>query len=491
MALVDERHPDLDRGKATRAASPRRRGWLVRRALLAADVAGLLIAFALTEALFGDVAWRQTLGRNAELGLFVAMLPVWVVLAKLYGLYDRDEERAEHRTSDDLGGVFHLTTVGTWLVYATLHVTRLANPDIARVAFFWAISIVSIVGARELARTICRGHASYLQNTIVVGADAVGQSIARKLEQHPEYGLRLVGFVDRPNVELANGWRTLGGIHDLPRLAREHEIGRVIVGFPLEAREHVLDQIARLNHDGVQVDIVPRFFSVIGSRVDINMAGGLPLISLRPCRLSRSSLLLKRALDVSLAALALVVLAPALAAIAIAIKLDSRGPVLFGQERVGSGDRRFRMWKFRTMVADADERKHEVAHLNAHAANGGDGRMFKVPRDPRVTRVGRFLRRYSLDELPQLYNVLVGEMSLVGPRPLIPEEHEHVTAWRRHRLDLKPGMTGLWQVAGRSKLPFEEMVALDYMYVTGWSLGHDLQLLARTIPEVLRGNAAA
>src|SRR5262249_41618066 len=163
---------------------------------------------------------------------------------------------------------------------------------------------------------------------------------------------------------------------------------------------------------------------------------------------------------------ALFLLAPLFAVVAVAIKLDSRGPVFFRQERILDHRRTFRMWKFRTMVADADERKHEVAHLNVHAQNGGDGKMFKIAGAPRITRVGGVLRRYSLDELPQLFNVLTGEMSLVGPRPLIPEEHLYVTEWRRRRLELKPGVTGLWQVNGRSDLAFEEMVAVGYRYVT-------------------------
>jgi lipopolysaccharide/colanic/teichoic acid biosynthesis glycosyltransferase len=177
--------------------------------------------------------------------------------------------------------------------------------------------------------------------------------------------------------------------------------------------------------------------------------------------------------------------------IAALIKLESRGPVFFRQVRMGSGGKGFRIFKFRTMVVDADARKSEVRHLNKHLRPGNDPRMFKIPDDPRVTRVGRFLRCHSLDELPQLFNVLRGDMSLVGPRPLILEEDQHVDNWARMRLDLRPGMTGLWQVLGRSDIPFDEMVKLDYLYVTTWSLWQDFRLLLRTVPLMVRARGGS
>jgi lipopolysaccharide/colanic/teichoic acid biosynthesis glycosyltransferase len=192
-------------------------------------------------------------------------------------------------------------------------------------------------------------------------------------------------------------------------------------------------------------------------------------------------------MDICVSTVLLAFSAPLLVYVAVRIKLDSPGPVLFRQLRIGVGDRTFTMLKFRTMCADAEGRKEELAHLNRHARRGGDARMFKVPNDPRVTRFGRTLRRYTLDELPQLWNVLKGDMSLVGPRPLILDEDRHVHGWGRRRLDLKPGMTGLWQVLGRSGISFEEMVRLDYLYVTTWSLWNDFRLIGRTIPLVLRG----
>jgi exopolysaccharide biosynthesis polyprenyl glycosylphosphotransferase len=264
------------------------------------------------------------------------------------------------------------------------------------------------------------------------------------------------------------------------------DVERVIVAFSNDSHEEMLDLIRSLKDLDIQIDLVPRFFEVIGTNVGIHTAEGLPLIGLPPLRLSRSSIVMKRAMDLVFSVAGLIVLSPFLLATAVWIKLDSNGPIFFRQLRMGSGDVTFQIFKFRTMEADADARKVELAELNKHNGNGGDPRMFKIPHDPRVTRAGRFLRKYSIDELPQLLNVVRGEMSLVGPRPLILEEDQHVVDWRRQRLSLKPGITGLWQVHGRDDIPFEEMVQLDYVYVTTWSLLNDLKLILRTLPALVR-----
>jgi lipopolysaccharide/colanic/teichoic acid biosynthesis glycosyltransferase len=214
-----------------------------------------------------------------------------------------------------------------------------------------------------------------------------------------------------------------------------------------------------------------------------------PVATRRPAvrGVSQRGRLLKRALDVAGASLVLVAAAPFLALIAIAIKCSSRGPVLYSQVRIGEGGAAFRIYKLRTMSADAELRLADVMGLNVHARDLGDGRMYKIADDPRVTKVGRFLRRFSLDELPQLANVIKGEMSLVGPRPLTPMEDRHVVGWARTRSSVAPGITGPWQVLGRNEIPFDEMMRLDCAYVTRWSLAADLKLLARTIPAVLQG----
>jgi exopolysaccharide biosynthesis polyprenyl glycosylphosphotransferase len=268
------------------------------------------------------------------------------------------------------------------------------------------------------------------------------------------------------------------------------DVERVIVAFARGSHNESLDLIRSLKDLDVQVDIVPRLFDVVGPSVSVHTVEGVPLMGLAPPRLSPSSQLLKRSIDVFIATASLIILAPFFVIIGLLIKAGSRGPVFFRQVRRGSEGHTFRIYKFRTMVDDADARKSEFAHLNKHARSGGDPRMFKIPHDPRITRIGHVLRRSSLDELPQLINVWRGEMSLVGPRPLILEEDQHIREWGRSRLDLKPGITGLWQVLGRSEIPFEEMIKLDYLYVTSWSISNDIKLILQTIPALLRTRGA-
>jgi len=490
---LDERTLDiLDQRASSRF---KRRGWLVRRALMYADLLGLTLAFALSETLYAPAAGQvNRLGVNGEYVVFLASIPFWLVAAKLYGLYDRDESRANHTTADDVVGVFHLVTIVSWLLVAGAYLTGVANPAFTKVLTFWLVAVPLVTFLRVGARSICRTRISYVQNTVIVGAGDVGQLVARKILQHPEYGINLVGFVDDRPKEPVPGLERLtllGSSAQLPEILRELDVERVIVAFSNDSFEHVVELVRSLYDFEVQIDVVPRLFDLVSPSAQIHTLEGIPLLGIPSLHLSRSSAVFKRTMDVLLAAIGLVLLAPVFALIACAIKRDSRGPVFFRQVRMGGGGQTFRIFKFRTMVVDADEHKAELQHLNKHVRPGSDPRMFKIMEDPRITPVGRFLRRYSLDELPQLLNVVRGEMSLVGPRPLILEEDRHVSHWARKRMNLKPGITGLWQVLGRSDIPFEEMVKLDYLYVTTWSLWQDFRLLFRTIPVVIGGARGA
>jgi exopolysaccharide biosynthesis polyprenyl glycosylphosphotransferase len=477
-------------------ADPRpryRRGALVRRTLLLADVAGLVVAFALANVLLpaiGDSSDRVSPGY--EYIAFLLAIPLWILLLRLEGLYDRDEERTDHSTVDDIVGVFRSVTIGVW-VFAVFGVaTDIVQPVLARLGLFWILAILLIPTLRAAGRVLCRHLPGYTQNALIVGGGKVGQQLALKLTNHREYGIRLVGFVDDRPTELDEELATrlpvlLGGPERLRECIAEHGVQRVIIAFSNDSHESVLASIRAIRDLDVQIDIVPRYFEVFGGGAEVHTLEGIPLVGLRPTRLSRSSRVLKRAFDLAAAMLGLFFLAPVFAAVAFAIKIESRGPVFFRQVRRGANGTTFRIYKFRTMVAEAEERKAEVAHLNMHRR---DTRMTKIPDDPRVTLVGRFLRRLSLDELPQLINVIKGEMSLVGPRPLILEEDAHVHEWARKRLDIKPGITGLWQVLGRSDIPFEEMTKLDYVYVTNWSLREDIRLILLTVPSLFRARRA-
>jgi exopolysaccharide biosynthesis polyprenyl glycosylphosphotransferase len=490
-SVPNERTIEIPDERWFKAGAGPDRGWLVRRALLVADLIGLLLAFLTVLLAFGvSTHLGDRYKALAELGLFLGTVPFWVVAAKLHGLYDRDEERADATTADDLTGVLHVLTIGTWLVFAVASLLRIGHPRVGQFLVFWGLGILLVTLGRGGARAFCRRRPTYLQNSLIVGAGDIGQLLAVKLLQHPEYGVNVLGFVDaepkEPRDEIAHV-PILGTTEDLPALVASLHVERVIIAFSGDSHEQTLDLMRMLSEFDLRVDIVPRLFEHVPPSANIHMLEGVTLIGLPRPRLARSSVLMKRTLDLVVTVPMLVLLAPVLLAIAALVKLDSRGPALFRQTRMGVRQRPFAIFKFRTMSSDAEERKQDLAHLNKHASNGGDPRMFKIPDDPRHTRVGRILRRYSLDELPQLLNVVRGEMSLVGPRPLILDEHRFVRDWGLRRLDLKPGITGLWQVLGRDAIPFEEMVRLDYFYVTTWSLGNDVRLLLQTFSILGKG----
>ncbi len=262
-------------------------------------------------------------------------------------------------------------------------------------------------------------------------------------------------------------------------MAVEHDIQRVIIAPRSTDHGDVLDLVRAVKSLGLNVSVLPRLLEIVGSSVVVDDVDGLRVLGVRRFGLTRSSLAVKRSFDVFGSAAGLLVLAPLLGVIAVAVKLDSRGPVFFRQPRIGKGDEVFDVLKFRSMVDDAEDLKAGLQDQNE-----ADG-LFKIADDPRITRFGHFLRRSSLDELPQLYNVLKGEMSLVGPRPLIGEDDSQIEGWDRHRLHLTPGMTGPWQVLGSARIPLDEMVKLDYLYVATWSLWGDIKILLRTVAYVL------
>ena len=323
---------------------------------------------------------------------------------------------------------------------------------------------------------------------IIVGAGEVGRTVMRTIVAQPDLGYQIVGFVDdnpqKGQTDIGR-FRALGPISNLAHVIEEEAVDEVIITLPWMYHRKIMGIVRECERRHVSARIVPDLFQMSLSHVDVDDLGGVPLIGVREVGFGRGALLIRRGIDIVGAVAGLVLGAPLLALIALAIRLDSPGSILFRQTRVGAGGKLFEMYKFRSMREGAEVELEQLRELNE-----ADGPMFKIQDDPRLTRVGRFLRHTSLDELPQFWNVLRGEMGLVGPRPPLPAEVSGYMEWHKRRLEVRPGMTGLWQISGRSLLSFDEMVLLDIYYIENWSLWLDFKILLRTIPKVLFGDGA-
>ena len=467
-----------------------RRGHILRRALVIADVLAFVAAFALAMVIYPP-SESGAVEPGLEWILFVAALPLWVSLFGFHGLYDRDEERADHATADEFFGVVQAVTLATWSFTLVALLMGVVAPDLGRIAIFWALAVFLVAGARSVARAICRRQPGYVQRVLVVGRGDVGQLLARKMRQHPEYGMDLLGFVDAEPKSMrldVNGVETLGGLDELDALVRDNGVDRIIIAFSNEPDEDTMEIVRALRDEDVVIDVVPRLFDLVGPRAEMHVIEGLPLICLRPARLPRLSLAIKRAIDLVVASLLFLIALPFFVVVSVWIKLDSPGPVFFRQERLGMNRRLFTMLKFRTMERDTDEAAHRefVRSIATSDAELGSDGMYKLRRDDAVTSAGRFLRKTSLDELPQLINVLRGTMTLVGPRPCIPYELENFEPHHFERFVVPQGITGLWQVTARANSTFGEALDMDVAYVRGWSVGLDLRILLRTPRAVLR-----
>jgi len=492
LAALDERTLEiLERRR--RARRPMSRGWLLRRLLLAADLSGLSLAFLLASVAVGRVEGHGTLEPWIEFALFLATLPVWVVAAKLFGLYDRDEFLADHSTLDDFTRVLLLVTLGAFIFGL---MTGYLQTSVTKVLIFWVFGILLVTAGRTTARLVARRTLAYVQNAVIVGAGDIGQLVARKLLQHPEYGINLVGFVDsepkarRPDL---GHLTVLGTPYELPEIVRTLGVERVIIAFSRDDPKRTLQLIRSLRDFWVQIDIVPRLFEIVGSNAELYELEGLPIVGLPPVRISPSSMLLKRTMDIVGAALLLLVTAPLFAFAAWRVKRESPGPVFFRQRRLGMNQREFTLLKFRTMRMDTDDGPHREyikATMEGPIEPDSNG-LFKLDRADAVTKFGRWLRATSLDELPQLINVLRRDMSLVGPRPCLPYEVEHFAPHHFERFLVPAGLTGVWQVTARGHSTFAEALDMDVLYVRSWSLSRDLSLCLRTPLHLLRPRATA
>ena len=337
-----------------------------------------------------------------------------------------------------------------------------------------------------------------IRKAVVVGTGQAGQRIMKDIVERQDLGYRLTGYVsDVMESPGSHNWRVplrvrngsgpqwLGSVKEIDRIICGRDVHEVIVALPATHHAQILNIIDSCRQCGVDFKLVPDLFEMRFNEVRIDALNGVPLIGVKDVALQGFNLFVKRVLDITLALGSLVVAAIPMLVLAVAVKLSSPGPVLFKQKRVGRGGEEFTCYKFRTMYQDAEQRLAEIAHLNE-----ASGPIFKIKNDPRLTPLGRFLRRTSLDELPQVFNILKGEMSWVGPRPPLPREVVEYSDWHLKRLDVTPGLTGLWQVSGRSDLSFEEMVKLDIYYAENWSLGMDATIILKTIPAVLKREGA-
>jgi exopolysaccharide biosynthesis polyprenyl glycosylphosphotransferase len=412
---------------------------------------------------------------------------IWPLAAFSIGLYRGDQLAAWASAVSEVPRAVVSLLLITWSLFGIASLLQLDH--VVALTFFTVAAIAFFAGlARTSIRAGLHRTPALRQRTLILGSGVVAGQVVDKLKANAQFGLLPVGLVDDDIHDVGTPdlpW--LGRFDDLASIIKTAEVDRVIIAFSRASHEQLLESIRACRDAGVVIDIVPRLFEFLDGVRSLDQVGGLPLLSIGAAHLTSISMTAKRGLDLVGSLLAIVALSPLMLAIAIAIKLESRGPVFFRQPRAGRSRTSFKLIKFRSMYVDAEDRKRDLDSLN----EADDGVMFKIRDDPRVTRVGRILRRYSLDELPQLFNVLTGEMSLVGPRPLIfPETAALDEHWHLRRLELRPGLTGPWQVYGRSQSPFQEMVRFDYQYVAGWSLARDIEILLETVPAVLSGRGA-
>ncbi|MBV9896218.1 MAG: sugar transferase [Chloroflexi bacterium] len=465
---------------------------LERTVLIALDLAMVNLAFYL--------AWYA----RYRLGLFVALDPgnyvehdvyiplqltlsfVFAAIIAMRGLY-----RVPRAASalDDLSTIFTVAGLSVMLVFAGSTFVRYPAESRLTLIFAWVLITLLVVLCRsnwQWILGVLHQRGLGVERTLVVGDNTVGRMIMQALAGRPYLGYRVAGFLSTENTEDFGRFRNLGSPDELAGVISQERIAQVVIALPSASHEAIMRIVDHCRRDGVQFRLVPDLYEVSLGRLDLDTVSGIPLIGLKNPAIRGLNFLAKRGIDIGLAGIVLVAFSWLFLLIALLIWAEDRsGSPFFGQLRVGRGGRQFKMLKFRSMRPDADQQLAELL-----ARNEAEGPIFKMRADPRRTRLGGFMRRWSIDEWPQLWNVLLGDMSLVGPRPATPREVAQYEEWQLHRLDALPGITGLWQVSGRSELGFSEQVLMDIMYIENWSLSLDLRILLRTIPAVLSGKGA-
>ena len=408
VAAVDER--TLRIAGARNTSTLRRRAWLVTRVLVLADLAGLSLAFLLTQSLYAQAKTGE-FATQTEFVLFVAALPGWLLLSRLYGLYGREADRTDHSIVDDLVAVFHMITVGAWVVFAAVALSGMLRTGIAKWVVFWALAIVLVTFARALGRAFCRSRRAYVQNALIVGAGDVGQLVAKKFVTNSEWGINLVGFVDASPKQLDRSLEhipLLGRTDQMPAIVRLFDVERVVIAFSGESHTQTLRLIRALKDLEVRVDIVPRLFEIVGPSVDFQSLEGLPVVGLPPLRFGRSARALKRGLDSVGSTVGLILLAPVLLYIALRIKLDSPGPALYRHVRVGRNGALFGLYKFRTMHV-------EYCRGAKYGGDAAEAEFQKLMSDP--TRQAEFASTYKLQDDPRVHVWAPAQTDVAGRAP--------------------------------------------------------------------------
>jgi exopolysaccharide biosynthesis polyprenyl glycosylphosphotransferase len=461
-------------GPVLGVGAPSRRDYRMRRLLLGGDMCALALAIGSWIVLGAPRA-----SGHALWALFT--LPVWVVLFNAYGLYAAGLRRVGYKTADEIPALAHallVGTVGMWLYFQVTPPGKLRFLDmLAFVLLAAGLVLCFRVMLRALALSVLGS-----ERVMFVGSGPMTPILVRQMLASPRHGLEPVAMLTRAENE---NWPLslpdAGALADCDPIAvlRRHQVDRVVVSAEGIEDEQLLELINVCRQMVIKISALPSLAAMIGPAATIDQLEGITLIGINTPVLAHSSRLLKRTVDVVGASLLLILSLPIFIAAAIAVKLDSPGPVFFRQNRIGRGGKSFKLTKFRSMSTDAEAQR---AALLAQSRQSG---WLDLENDPRITRSGRFLRHWSIDELPQLLNVIRGDMSLVGPRPLIEEEDRNITGWARNRLDITPGITGPWQVHGRTSIPFDQMIMIDYLYVANWSLWTDVKLILQTIPAIL------
>jgi exopolysaccharide biosynthesis polyprenyl glycosylphosphotransferase len=427
--------------------------------------------------------------------LFISFLVIWNLLFNVFGLYG--SKRMASRW-EEMWDITRATTLGAVVIAVFGLAFRIWVVNRIFLVLFWLLTTCSVI----LTRTIIREALAYarrrgrdLRNMLVIGTNARALELVERIQRKPELGYRILGFADQNwfGIEEVkkSGLPMVSDLDGLPAYMRRNVVDEVVLALPIRSFHTYASQVAAAcEQQGIIVRFLPNIFDLKEARHRAEEFDGDAIISHETTIADTWGLAIKRIIDVVVSAIAIVVLAPVMLFAALLVKLSSDGPVFFVQKRLGLNKRMFNIYKFRTMVVDAEARLKELEHLNE-----ASGAVFKIKKDPRITLAGAFLRKTSIDELPQLFNVLKGEMSLVGPRPLQVRDYElfetYCGDWQRKRFSVRPGITCLWQIMGRSSITFEKWMELDLQYIRTWSLWLDLEILAKTLPAVLRGSGAA